>query len=256
VLVRHILRHRCHDVGGFVVLAGEVVALLASVAVSSRPLSRLRRPSRSRTGRVVPDVIPSCDAPNTGRIVSQLRLPQPDAPITKPVLVGGGVWVMQGRCHQPESIVRRDHANTTTASASLGRIGALAGADGNLWALGLDGTLTQVDARTGRIVHRWPGLAPLSVTLTVDAPSRNSLVADGAGVWVLSPGRGAILHIRDGGVVQQITVDPSARPVLANARDGLWIATGDLLSDHNRLIRIDPGSGKLTGLEDHVAGAT
>jgi hypothetical protein len=37
VLVRHLLRHGWHDVGGFVLLAGVVVALLTSVAVSSRP---------------------------------------------------------------------------------------------------------------------------------------------------------------------------------------------------------------------------
>jgi hypothetical protein len=37
VLVRHLLGDRWHDVGGFVLLAGVAVALLASVAVSSRP---------------------------------------------------------------------------------------------------------------------------------------------------------------------------------------------------------------------------
>ena len=185
---------------------------------------------------------------STGRVVSQLRLPFPDGPTAKPVVVGGGVWLMQGGCHQPESIVRRDYAGARTASVTLRRIGALAGAGRDLWALDLDGTLTQIDARTGHIMHRWPGLAPLSETTTLDAPSRNSLVADGAGVWVLSPGRGAILHVRDGRVVQQIAVDTSARPVLAKTRDGLWIATGDRLSAHNRLIRINPGSGRSTGV--------
>jgi hypothetical protein len=37
MLVRHLLGDQWHDVGGFVLLAGVAVALLASVAVSSRP---------------------------------------------------------------------------------------------------------------------------------------------------------------------------------------------------------------------------
>jgi hypothetical protein len=37
VLVRHLLGDRWHDVGGFVLLAGVALALLTSVAFSSRP---------------------------------------------------------------------------------------------------------------------------------------------------------------------------------------------------------------------------
>lgn len=203
----------------------------------------------------VPSAGPTCgdgrlvriDA-RTRRILSQTRLSISDTAAGKPAVAGGGVWVTQGRCHQPQTVDRRDYAGATTSSVELGRIGTLAGADGNLWALGIDGTVTQLDARTGHILHRWPGRAPF-----VAPPStlRNSaLVADGDGVWVLSPGSGAIVQIRDGRVAQRIAVDTSVQPMLAKASDGLWIATGDHLGGHNRLIRVDPASGEPTGTVD------
>ena len=100
------------------------------------------------------------------------------------------------------------------------------------------------------VVGRWRSAASRSMprwpAARCDASSTNSLVADGAGVWLLSPTRAAIMRIQAGRVVKGLPVDASAQPVLAKARDGLWIATADRLGGHHRLIRIDPASGKPT----------
>jgi hypothetical protein len=197
---------------------------------------------------------PGCDQshlvridPGDGRIVWRAPITLPDGPTGKPAVGGGGVWVTQGGCHHPITVARHSYAGEQTASVGVGRVAALAAGAGTLWALNLEGTLIQLDARSGRIVHRWPGVA---VFTERTRPAMNALVVDGAGVWVLSPDRGAILHVDGGRVVKRIGVDASARHVLAKADDGLWIATSDPLGGHNRLTRIDPRSGRVTGTVD------
>ena len=185
--------------------------------------------------------------PSNGRIVWRAPITLPDGPTGKPAVGGSGVWVTQGGCHKPTTVVRHNYAGERTASVGVGKVAALAAGAGNLWALNLEGTLIQLDARTGRILHRWPSLAAFTETTS---PAMNSLVVDGEGVWVLSPGRGAILSVEGGRVVKRIGVDASARHVLAKADDGLWIATSDSLGGHNRLTRIDPRSGRATGTVD------
>jgi hypothetical protein len=83
-------------------------------------------------------------------------------------------------------------------------------------------------------------------------------VADDAGLWVLGTGRARILRIERGRVVRQIAVARSTLPLLTQALDGLWTATGNRLGNNYRLVRIDPRSGKRTatlhlGAEQPVA---
>ena len=47
-----------------------------------------------------------------------------------------------------------------------------------------------------------------------------------------------------------IGIDATARPLVAETRDGLWIATADRSRTVNRLIRVDPGSGERTATLD------
>jgi hypothetical protein len=132
-----------------------------------------------------------------------------------------------------------------TARLALSAVDGLATAGGNLWVIRHDGTLLRVDAASGRVRHRWPGLAPLA-----DPETRGTkvLAADGDGVWVLSTGRAAILRVENGRVVSRIPVGGSALPLLASAGDGLWIGDADRLGSDYRLIRLDPASGRPTAM--------
>ena len=65
------------------------------------------------------------------------------------------------------------------------------------------------------------------------------------GVWVLSTVKAEIVRIAGGRVVLRTPVDRSVRPLLAA---GMMppIAAGDALGHHNRVIRLDPDSGRAT----------
>jgi hypothetical protein len=179
--------------------------------------------------------------PRTGRVVARSRVGFPDEQAAVVAVVGGGVWV--SRACKSGGVDRLDLAGAKTASVPLIRLHAMVAAGRNLWVLSRDGTLTEIDPMTGHVRHRLPGVAPMS---DPTATAMNALVADGTGVWVLSTARAAILHIEPDGVVRRIAVDASARPLLAKAPDGLWMATSDALDAHNRLIRIDPATGRPT----------
>jgi streptogramin lyase len=193
--------------------------------------------------------------PGTGRIVRQTPVRFPEDGDGNLAVAGGGVWMTgstvrtgrAGDCHPRQTLDRRDSSGARTASIALGRIAALAAAEGNLWVLSRTGTLSELDPVSGRVLHRESGLGLFSGG---GAASPNALAADGAGVWVLSPTRATILHVRDGRIVKHLPVDASAQPVLAKARDGLWITTRDEVGAHNRLIRIDPATGAPTGALD------
>ncbi len=177
------------------------------------------------------------------RIADRTALPYPseqDGALAP--AAGGGVWVKRG-CASREGLDRLDGDGAVKTGVALPRVDGLAAAAGNLWAIGHDGTLTQIDRGTGRVRRRWPGLAPLADPNT---SATKALVADGTGVWVLSTGRAVILRVEDGRVARRIAVDESARPLMAVAPDGLWIASADRLGRANRLTRIDPETGRPT----------
>jgi hypothetical protein len=193
------------------------------------------------------------------RIVTRVPLPYPTSELG--ALAGAGedaVWVKpDAGCSRRQAIERIDAAGSVTARAALGKVDGLASAAGSLWALDHDGTLTQTDITTGRIRHRWPQLAPLTLS---DSTSWNTkaLVADSTGAWVLDTRNEAVLHVSGGDVVRRIRVGSSVRPLLAKAPDGLWIATADRLGSDHRLIRIDAVTGRVTatlalGIQQPVA---
>jgi hypothetical protein len=177
------------------------------------------------------------------RIVAQRSWPYPSEQPGALAAGGDSLWIKRGCAVRGEGVDRVNQSGGVTARVSLRSVDGLAAANRNLWVLGHDGTLTQIDASGGRVRQRWPGLAPLSDPNTWGT---KALVADGAGVWVLSTGRAAILHLEHGRIAQQIAVDASVRPLLAKARDGLWIATADRRGNDNRLVRLDPDTGRRT----------
>jgi DNA-binding beta-propeller fold protein YncE len=154
----------------------------------------------------------------------------------------GAVWVPQ--ClWPPNGIDRLDRDGTLTARAPVTNAEAIVAGSGGLWAISHDGTVAEIDARTARVTQRYPAVAPLSDPNTTEA---NVLAPDETGAWVLSTGRSAILRIASGHVVRRVGIGPSAAPLLALARDGLWVAFADRLGARHRLERIDPDTGKVT----------
>ena len=176
------------------------------------------------------------------RIVNRTALAYPSEQDGALAPAGRGVWVKRG-CASREGIDRLDPAGGVTARVSLSSVDGLAAAAGDLWVIGHDGTLSQIDRRSGRVRRRWPGLAPLADPNT---SATKALAADPTGVWVISTGRTTILRVEAGRVVRRIAVDAPARPLIAMAPDGLWIASADRLGGDNRLIRIDPETGRPT----------
>jgi hypothetical protein len=185
--------------------------------------------------------------PSSHRIASRRSVPYPVEGEGVGLLAAagdGGVWVKRG-CTWGKGVDRLDRAGAVTVRVALDSVDGLATAAGSLWVIGHDGTLTQIDAATGRIEKRWPKLAPLDNPETWGS---KVLAADGAGVWVLSTGRAAILRVEGGRVVRQIPVGASALPLLVNAPDGLWVASGDRLGRDYRLTRFDPPTGTPTAM--------
>jgi hypothetical protein len=112
-----------------------------------------------------------------------------------------------------------------------------------LWAIAHNGTLAQIDAPTGRIVRRWPLLAPSDA----HASSEGVLAADATGVWALSTENASIVRVEDGRIVRRVPVEPEARPLLARTPGALWYAEGSEYRARYRLHRLDPVSGEPTG---------
>jgi hypothetical protein len=155
---------------------------------------------------------------------------------------GGAVWVP--RClWPPNGIDRLDHNGALTARAPVTNADGIVAGTRELWAITHDGTVAEIDARTARVTQRYPAVAPLSDPNTTEA---KALVPDDTGAWVLSTGRAAIFRIASGHVVRRIGIGSSAAPLLARARDGLWVAFADRLGSGHRLERIDPVTGKVT----------
>jgi hypothetical protein len=184
------------------------------------------------------------DAP-TDRVTLRKPLPYPNERLGVLAAVGGGaVWVKQG-CVRHEGIDRIDARGAITAHVPLRTVDAMAVAAGNVWVLGHEGTLTEIDAVNGHVRRRWPQLAPLTLRDSISW-NTEALVADGTGAWVIDTRRSAIVHVAGGRVVRRLRVAPATRPLLAKAADGLWVTTSDRLGGHNRLIRIDLATGRPT----------
>jgi DNA-binding beta-propeller fold protein YncE len=183
--------------------------------------------------------------PRTNHVVARIGLGGGDGLAVGP----DAVWAAR-RFTMPEGIDRIDPRRASvTARIGLANVDVVAQAAGRLWAIQHDGTVVEVDAATGHVVRRWPQLAPSAAGGT--APK---LAVDGDSVWVLSTVNAQIVRIEAGRVVQRIAVDPAVAPLLAGGRDGLWIATGDALGHNNRVMRLDPDTGKVTAtltIADH-----
>jgi hypothetical protein len=163
------------------------------------------------------------------------------------IAVGAGaVWSVRWS-HDPAGIERVDPATEeVTLRIRLDNPASVAVGDGVLWAITTDGTLTRFDAGSGRVLERVPELAPSHVNRGVI----RTLAADGGAVWALGVDSRQILRVEEGRVTKRFPVAESPQPLLARTRAGLWYATGDELRGRNRLWRLDPDTGHVTGTVD------
>jgi hypothetical protein len=123
-------------------------------------------------------------------------------------------------------------------SLPISAVGGIAVASQTFWTLSNDGTVTEVDVRSRRIVHSYPRLA-----FGTDPTSPDAIAADGDGAWVLGAESATIFRVGGGRVVRRIRVAPGAQPPLVRDGDDLWVATG---GRRHALQRIDTSSGRVT----------
>jgi outer membrane protein assembly factor BamB len=183
--------------------------------------------------------------PATGRVLARVKVGSGSG-----VAVGArSVWVPR-RFFGPEGVDRIDRARAVrTGRIGVRNVDGSVEAGGVLWVAVHDGSIVAVDARTGRVMHRWTALAPSDAA----AVGAETLVADARGLWVLSSVRGRIFRLAGDRVVRRIPVDATAQPMLARTSGGLWIATGSpsvTATQHNRLVRIDGATGRATATVD------
>ena len=138
---------------------------------------------------------------------------------------------------RPEGIHRID-ADTGRDAGVLDIPGVYALASGgeSLWAVTAKGTVLRLDGRTGAVRARWPAIA---ISAGTAAPA---LVADADGAWVLRVGQGnasQAIRLEGDRIVRRLPIPPSARPLLAQAPDGLWTVTEDAVHHRNAAVRLD-----------------
>jgi hypothetical protein len=186
--------------------------------------------------------------PRSNRVVATFEVPP-----GWPLAVGGGAVWADRRLVPPEGIARIDATSgAVTGQIALRDTEGLAVASGVVWAITLNGTVARIDEASGRIARRWPLLAPSAST----AETSKAIAPDAGGAWVLSAELDAIFRLEGERVTRKLAIDTSAEPILARARDGLWIAATDEVRGRHRVARIDPASGKETAVVDLGAHRT
>jgi hypothetical protein len=160
-------------------------------------------------------------------------------------LAAGRVAVWAADVELPPEGLRRIDARTGRDDGLLPRVGiyALAVGGDSLWAVMTNGTVLRLDARTGAERARWQTLA--IAPGTADPP----LVADGGGAWVLRAtggGDSEAIRLENDRIARHVQIPPTARPVLAQAGDGLWTITEDPVRYTSAAVRLDPRTGDVT----------
>jgi DNA-binding beta-propeller fold protein YncE len=201
-------------------------------------------PAFGKLWTTVPGGIVPLD-PHTGRIAGRAV-----ATGQLSALAGGagGLWGLR-----PWTVVRIDPGPRTVRPTSIhGPAYALAAGFGSVWAANYeDGTLTRVDARTGRVVASIAG---------VGRAAEGVAVGFGA-VWVSSigpwrKGRGGVMVPAGAGTVTRI--DPRRNAVVARIRVGrgaaaiatgegsVWVLTSRGIRPDDTVSRIDPDTNRVT----------
>jgi hypothetical protein len=144
----------------------------------------------------------------------------------------------------PEGIHRIDAATGRDEGVvAIPGVYGLESGGGSVWAVTVDGTVMRLDGESGEVRSRWPTAAFSS------GSADPALVTDPRGAWVLRTGQGAdsqALRFEGDRIVRRLPIDPAAKPVLAVAPDGLWLATQPSRSGYSALLRVDAHTGEVT----------
>jgi hypothetical protein len=221
------------------VLPGPVVALAADPVGGRWVRTGLDASTRTR----ISWVDPASGAPSRGIVTGYG---------TALAVAGRTVW--SARVEVPPEGLEAFDARTGARLRRLPRpsVYGLLAAGGDLWALVVDGTVLRLDARSGRLLRRFPQVAAGAGT----GGDGRALAADAGGAWVVTPGTGpgdgALLRLGRDGQVRRFPVggDQPLLRVVARAPDGVWTAAGDAARGDHRLLRLDPRTGRVTARVD------
>jgi outer membrane protein assembly factor BamB len=176
--------------------------------------------------------------PRTNRIVARIPMHKPSGRTFSPQavrVVDGTVWVIgtagalqvDPASGTPERYVETRHAE----------LGIVAGGDA-LWMLGFDGRLRTVDARTGRTVRAIRVPVTTHTYLTGAGPGALMLIADER-VTAFNP--------TDGRVLWRAAFEAPIRFAAPGRDDALWLYLLRTPERHDRLVRVDAGTGHSNG---------
>jgi hypothetical protein len=162
----------------------------------------------------------------------------------------GGVWFIPDDYWSADVLERLDPVTGRRVAEIRSRAHfahwVLAAGARTVWGVAVDGTVTEIDPASERMVAAVPNVRQDGAA--EQAPGLSSLAADGDGVWVAGGARGDVALVQSGRVVRRIPVGGGDVPAVARTRDALWVATASGAPvPRYRVIRIDPDSGRKTG---------
>jgi streptogramin lyase len=179
--------------------------------------------------------------PRRNRVVARIPLTKPSGGTFSPqaVHVGEGVvWVIgaAGALQiNPVSNTPQRYLPITGAER-----GVVASGD-ELWMLGLNGRLRQVDARSGRTVHTVRVPVGAGTRLGGGDPGQLTLVGDG---------HLTAFNAANGRVLWRATFESPVRAFAAGRDDTLWVFLDRTPERRDRLVRIDADTGRRMGEVD------
>jgi hypothetical protein len=158
--------------------------------------------------------------------------------------LGDGLWSAR-RANGPQAIDQLSADGRLIRSIPMVAPNGIAAAGRWVWAVASDGTVSRIEARSGRVDHRWPRLAPANAS-----NASHAIVPDGDGAWVLDASGDRIVRLDGDAVTRVIDVEAADdTPALVRARDGLWVVSRDD-ARASLLTRLDPRSGEQTATVD------
>lgn len=160
------------------------------------------------------------------------------------------VWTLLHRCVCESTglsaeLLRRDTSTgRLTATVKLPETGEVAAGGGVVWELGPDGTVTVVDEDAATVVRRFPRL------VATGGGQERALAPDGEAVWVADAAADQLIRLTTRGVAKRVDIGPSPGPFAVTPK-ALWVVTGDRIGGARRMLnRVDPRSGRVTGVID------
>jgi streptogramin lyase len=156
----------------------------------------------------------------------------------------GGLWLVPDSPHSsnleridPDSFERTAYV-VLPDRPTPGLADGLSVSGASVWTQ-LRGTLLEIDAASGRIVTRVPGVGPAH-----EHEVRRTVLARRDEVWTVASTVGLLMRVENGRVTQRITVGAAAG-VVARTASAVWVAASTGADDGNEVVRVDPDDGSV-----------